>query len=310
MSVTQGRFSEGAMWRAMLNVADQIDADTDQARLLRLTNNAVYALPAEGVVIRITRTRGLQARVDKVIKLARWLQEVQGPANRLAPAIEQPVRTGELLATVWEYLPERDPAPTVTDLGHVLRTFHRLGEPPFALPAWDPVSDARSRLDDAENLPHADREFLLDWCNRLAPRVDSLNDRADRGLVHGDAHAGNLLRDRTGTVVLCDFDPTCRGPWQVDLVAVAVGERRFGRTGAHKQLATAYGYDVTTDPDWPLLREARELKMVAAAVPLLASTPGIATEFATRLTSIRQTDHNARWTPFAYLRHPPKPPRR
>jgi hypothetical protein len=73
--------------------------------------------------------------------------------------------------------------------------------------------------------------------------------------------------------VLCDFDPTCRGPWQVDLVAVAVGELRFGRAGAHKQLAAAYGYDVTTDPDWPLLREARELKMVAAAVPLLASTP-------------------------------------
>jgi hypothetical protein len=49
------------------------------------------------------------------------------------------------------------------------------------------VGDARSRLADAERLPDADREFLLDWCERLAPRVDSLNDRADYGLVHGDA---------------------------------------------------------------------------------------------------------------------------
>jgi hypothetical protein len=47
------------------------------------------------------------------------------------------------------------------------------------------------------------------------------------------------------------------GPSQVDLVAVAVGEASFGRTGAHEQLAAAYGYDVTTDPAWPLLREAR-----------------------------------------------------
>jgi hypothetical protein len=121
--------------------------------------------------------------------------------------------------------------------------------------------------------------------------------------VRGDAHAGNLLRQRGGDVVLCDFDPTCRGPWEVDLVAVAVGERRFGRAGAHKQLAAAYGYDVTTDPDWPLLREARELKMIAAAVPLLASTPAIATEFDTRPQSIRDDDHRARWTPFADLGH-------
>lgn len=302
MSVTQGRFGERAMWRAMLDVADQIDADTDQARLLRLTNNAVYALPVEGVVIRITRSQGLQARVDKVVALARWLAEVDGPANRLAPGVKQPVRSGDLLATVWEYLPNHEPAPTVTDLGRVLRAFHGLGEPPFRLPVWDPLGDARSRLADAESLPDADREFLLDWCERLAPRVADLNDRADRGLVHGDAHAGNLLRDRNADVVLCDFDPTCRGPWQVDLVAVAVGEARFGRAGAHKQLAAAYGYDVTTDPDWPLLREARELKMVAAAVPLLASTPGIATEFDTRLHTIRRGDHSARWTPFANLR--------
>jgi hypothetical protein len=303
MSVTQGRFSERAMWRAMLDVADQIDADTDEARLLRLTNNAVYALPAEGVVIRITRSQGLQTRVNKVVALAHWLEEVDGPANRLATGIRQPVRSGNLLATVWEYLPGHGPAPTVADLGRVLRAFHGLGEPPFRLPAWDPLSDARSRLADAEDLPDADRRFLLDWCDRLAPRVASLNDRADRCLVHGDAHAGNLLRDRNGDAVLCDFDPTCDGPWQVDLVAVAVGEARFGRAGAHKQLAAAYGYDVTTDPNWPLLREARELKMVVAAVPLLASTPGIAAEFAARLQSIRRDDHSACWTPFADLGH-------
>lgn len=299
MSVAQGRFSERAMWHAMLDVAEQIDADTRQARLLRLTNNAVYALPAEGIVIRITRSQSLQARVDNVLALARWLEAIDGPSNRLAPGIEQPVRSGDLLATVWEYLPDHGPAPTVADLGRVLRAFHSLGQPPFQLPAWDPVGDARRRLADAAALPEDDRRFLLDWCDRLAPRVASLN---DRNLVHGDAHAGNLLRDREGDVVLCDFDPTCSGPWQVDLAAVAVGETRFARAGAHQQLAAAYGYDVTTDPDWPLLREARELKMVVAAVPLLASAPGIAAQFDTRLQSIRHSDHSARWTPFADLR--------
>jgi hypothetical protein len=73
--------------------------------------------------------------------------------------------------------------------------------------------------------------------------------------------------------------------------------------GAHRALAAAYGYDVTTDPDWPLLREARELKLVAAAVPLLASAPGVAEEFVLRLRSIARGDRQARWMPFAELPH-------
>ena len=71
------------------------------------------------------------------------------------------------------------------------------------------------------------------------------------------------------------------------------GERRLG-------LIDVARLDIVTT----LYRSlARELKMVVAAVPLLASTPGIATEFDNRLQSIRRDDRSARWTPFANLRH-------
>lgn len=172
------------------------------------------------------------------------------------------------------------------------------------------MSDARARLADAEALNDHDRDFLLTWCERLEPRIARLNDRGRARLVHADAHVGNLLRESSGRAVLCDFDATCLGPWQVDLVAIPVGEARFGRPGAHAALVHAYGYDVTTDPDWPLLREARELKMVVAAVPLLASAPGVASEFQTRLRSIIDGDPQARWTPFAELRQATSSPRR
>ena len=69
----------------------------------------------------------------------------------------------------------------------------------------------------------------------------------------------------------------------------------------HQQLTRAYGYDVTTDPDWPLLRQARELKMVAAAVPLLSSGHGVAREFQLRLGSATSVDTQVRWTPFANI---------
>ncbi|MGW0433733.1 aminoglycoside phosphotransferase family protein [Micromonospora sp. NPDC003197] len=298
---TTGRFTRQAMTYAMHQVARQLGLPAHDARLLRLTNNAIFALPSAGLVIRITRSHQLHDRVHKVVRLAQWFARIDAPTIRLAPGIAQPVQVGNLLASVWRYVPSAPQEATVENLGGVLREFHALGAPPFLLAAWDPVRDARLRIDDAEELGNSHRAFLLNWCDRLPPQVADLNKRSGGQLIHGDAHVGNLLRQSTGHVVLCDFDATCIGPWQADLVAVAVGEARFGRTAAHSVLAATYGYDVTTDPDWPLLREARELKMIAAAVPLLASSAGVAAEFATRLRSIVEDDQHARWTPYAQL---------
>ncbi|GLI03893.1 phosphotransferase enzyme family protein [Phytohabitans aurantiacus] len=297
----EGRFTAEVMTAAMRQIAADLTVCTDDAELLRLTNNAVFALPGAGIVIRITRSTTFVDRVQKVARLAQWFAQAQAPTVRLLASVDQPVAANGFLATVWHYVTPTPPAPTYEELGHVLRRFHELGVPPFVLPAWDPVGDARRRLADAEALADNDRAFLEHWCDQLAPRVADLNQRTKPGLVHADAHAGNLVRGQDHKVVLCDFDATCLGPWQVDLASVAAGEVRFGRSGAHRALATAYGYDVTTDPDWPLLRQARELKLVTAAVPLLASAPGIAREFTVRLDTIATDNHEARWTPFARL---------
>jgi len=285
----------------MREAANAVGVHPGDARLLGLTNNAVFALPSAGMVIRIARSHRLTNRVYKVVELGRWFEQVDAPTIRLAPNVTQPVRAGTLLASIWSYIPPVAPAPTVEELGPVLREFHSLGPLPERLPAWDPVGDARSRLADAEELSDSDRQFLLDWCDRLEAPVAALQQRAGSGIIHGDAHVSNLLRNAAGRVVLCDFDATCLGPWQVDLVAVAVGEVRFGQRGAHATLAEAYGYDVTTDPDWPLLRDARELKMIAAAVPRLRSSAGVRAEFAARLHSVRENHQHARWKPFAEI---------
>lgn len=289
------------MTRAMREIAGGLDVPAVDAQLLRLTNNAVFALPASGLVIRIARTHRLRDRVTKVVQLARWFAELDAPTIRLAPGVKQPVVVGDLVASVWTYVPPAAPTPTVDDLGSVLRRFHALGPPPFPLATWDPIGDARRRLADADGLSAEDHDYLMTWCDRLEPQVTDLNQRVEQSLIHGDAHVGNLLRDASGGILLCDFDATCRGPWQVDLAAVAVGEARFGKAGAHRALAEAYGYDVMSDRDWPLLREARELKMIAAATPLLASSATVAAEFAKRLQSVSHGDHGPRWKPFADL---------
>jgi aminoglycoside phosphotransferase (APT) family kinase protein len=244
----------------------------------------------------------MHARVHKVAALGAWFEEVDAPTIRLADGVEQPVADGDLLATVWRYVAPHEPRPDAGDLGVTLRAFHRLGTPPLQLPTWDPIGDARSRLDDAEGLADGDRDYLLAWCNRLEPRLQEFAASIEPGLLHGDAHEGNLLRDASGRVLMCDFDATCIGPWQVDLVPAPANEVRFGRTGGHSKLAAAYGYDITQNPSWRLLQEARELKMIAAGVPLLASAPGMADEFQLRLRSVRTGDTDVRWTAFGDLR--------
>jgi hypothetical protein len=301
MIVDGGRFTESAMRETLDRIAERLHVDATGAHLLRLTNNAVFALPCADLVVRITRTHRLHARVQKVANLGAWFPTVDAPTIRLAEDIEQPVADGHLLATIWQYVRPSPPVIDATDLGNVLRTFHRLDPPPFDLPRWDPIGDARARIWDAEALDDADREYLLAWCDRLAPSLDAFAASTKTGLLHGDAHEGNLLRDGSGKVLLCDFDATCIGPFQVDLVPPPTNETRFGPTGGHAKLAEAYGYDITTDPAWPLLREARELKMIAAGAPLLASAPGVAAEFQLRLNSIRHNDATVRWTAFGDL---------
>ncbi|MER7472738.1 aminoglycoside phosphotransferase family protein [Micromonospora sp. NPDC000018] len=301
--IASGRFTVEAMTTALNHIAGHLRVSADDARLLNLTNNAVFALPAAGIVVRISRTRQLFDRATKVAALGAWFSDTDAPTIRLLPDVKQPLTVDGTAATVWIYLPPRPPAPTIEDLGHVLRRFHQLPCPPIELPVWDPVGDAQRRITDAEGLTDGHRDLLLAWCDRLAPRIDAFRGSTSAGLIHGDAHPGNLLRNANGNPVLCDFDATTLGPRQVDLVAVPVGEARFHRHGQYRRLATAYGYDVTTDPHWPLLREARELKMIVAAVPRLHSSPGVADEFALRLHTITSGDEHTRWTPFADLPH-------
>jgi hypothetical protein len=301
VTIDAGRFTESTMRETLARIGERLNVDATDAQLLRLTNNAVFGLPDSGLVIRITRTHRLHARVHKVAKLGAWFATVDAPTIRLAEAVAQPIADGQLLATVWKLVRPNPPRPDATDLGGALRAFHDLDLPPFDLPRWDPIGDARTRIADAEALQGADRDHLLAWCDELQPRLEAFAASATPGLVHGDAHEGNLLRDDDGRILLCDFDATCIGPFQVDLVPAPANEARFGPTGGHTKLVNAYGYDITSDPAWPLLREARDLKMIAAGAPLLVSAPGVADEFRLRLDSVRNGDTTVRWTAFGDL---------
>ena len=299
MAVTgDGHFTRDKLAEALSDVCAAAGLDPAGAKLLRVTNNAVFRLVSRPVVVRIVASRALRHRVEKVVRVARWFAEHEVPAVRLLPGIAQPVRVGDHLATVWEEVPGGGSRPRGRDLGRLLRRIHALPMPDFPLPVWHPLDDVRRRVDEAGALDDADRKFLMHRCEDVATRIHELEFALPVSLLHGDAHLGNLIPSPAGPV-LCDFDSSCMGPPEWDLTPLAVGVIRFGDpVGRYRELARTYGLDVTRWAGFPVLREVRELKLITSVLPIMTSNPGVRPELLRRLDDFRRGDTSARWSRY------------
>lgn len=220
------------------------------------------------------------------------------------PDLPQPVHVGPDLITVWRQVTPGGPDPTSGDLAAVLRGIHALGCPPRDLPAWGVTEGIRRRLATAAGLDHDTHAYLVGEFAAVEDRLASLADLPPLippGVIHGDAHLGNLIASPTGPV-LCDFDSTSVGPREWDLTPVAVGALRFGYCpDVHRSLADAYGADVTTWPGFPTLRRLRELQLVTSVLPVLDANPALLPQWQHRLNTFRDNDYHTLWTPYADL---------
>jgi hypothetical protein len=271
---------------ALKGICQEAGLLADEAELIKYTNNAVYRLPAQGVVVRFGAGDLASQRADHVVRIAVWLQDNDAPAVRLAPGLTQPVLFENYSATIWELLEGGNLHWTGAELATPLLGWHKLTPMP-GLKQWDPFSSARSRLAMADGLPADDHAWLTEqWSETEADYREQVPD-LEMGLLHGDAYIGNLLREPTGRFVLCDFDGTSIGPLAYDLVVAAVSALRFGAIQDHEALATTYGVDVTSLPAWPTLRRIRELVLVTSVITDLRNRPDIAKVHAHRLATLR-----------------------
>jgi aminoglycoside phosphotransferase (APT) family kinase protein len=298
LATDAGRFTPAKLEHVLAAVCEATGLDPDGATLLRFTTNAVYRLATAPVVIRIAASWGLRHRVAKVVKVANWLAGHHFPAVRLLAGVEQPVRVGDYLATVWDEVPTISRKPTTRDLATMLRNLHELPRPAVDLPAWAPLDDVARRIADAEELADDDREFLGERRDALAEQLTTLEYPLPPAVVHGDAHLGNLIPGPDGPI-LCDFDSTSWGPPEWDLTPVLVAQQRFGGSVREsRSLLRGYGFDVTQWPGFEVLRQVRELKLVTSVLPILRSNPDVAPELHRRLASVRSGDVSARWSRY------------
>ncbi|SFJ56612.1 phosphotransferase enzyme family protein [Amycolatopsis sacchari] len=281
-----GRFTREKLAGALTAAAGLLGLDPSGARLLRFTNNAVYRLASAPVVLRIVGSRALRHRVSRVVTVARHFERHGVPAIRLLPGVEQPLVVGEHLVTAWEYVPPAARRASAKDLALLLRRVHELPVPD-GVGEWAPLADVRARVADAEELDPGDRRFLLRRCAEVEAALGELEFPLPSGLIHGDAHPGNVIVGPDGPV-LCDFDSTTHGPREWDLTPLAVGRERFGDpAGRYRMLADVYGFDVAAWDGFPVLRAARELKLTTSVLPILRSHPQVRAELRRRLDDLR-----------------------
>ncbi|MFF1821145.1 phosphotransferase [Kribbella sp. NPDC058245] len=270
---------------ALAGICKEAELDTDDAQLVKYTNNAVYILPRENAVVRFGIGNLASQRAQHVTRIAEWLDQQGAPAVRLS-GTHNPILFENYSATIWEQLEASNPAWHGADLAAALRGWRSLS-PPDWLKDWDPFSKARASLAMADGLPPEDHSWLSQQWAEIEALYGELYENLHLGLLHGDAYIGNLLRRHDGQFVLCDFDETSVGPLDYDLVVAAVSAVRFGANRDHEELASTLGVDVTESPSWPVLRRIRELVLVTSVIPDLSNRPDIARVHAHRLATLR-----------------------
>ena len=294
-----GQFTEANAARALTEACKQTHLEATSTELLRLGENALYTLPKEGLVVRIARSVDLRERVQRELDVARWLARLGFPATRVAERVRQPVEVRGRLVTFWELVHlDPDTVASLDDLGRMLRDLHNLPSPPFTLPRFDPFSVVTRRLAAPGMADPADVVFLRALHEQLVGTYASLRFPRDFGLIHGDAHRGNLLVCSDG-VLLSDFEVVAFGPRVWDLTVTALAQDRFGVSSEEYQsFVKAYGYDVTEWDGYEALRTVRELTMTTWLMQNVGESQRIADEFRVRVSSLREGEHERRWRAF------------
>jgi len=295
------RDSIHAKTRAVLDAAAaRLGVPVHDARLLRLHGNASYVLSSAGLVIRIATNPQVLGPVTASIAVTRWLADRGFPCTVPADIDDQPFVISGYVVSAWQYVPTADaPAPTSAEMGKILRELHSQDDPPYPLPSLgDPFASVTYEISHAPDvISPASLSWLQERITFLSRRWSALDFPQPAGLIHGDAHIGNLMRAASGQAVLGDWDHVATGPREWDLAQIHYMERRFGRAGENgvDAFAAAYGWDVRTWPGLDTVIAVREIWSLRPYIRTARDRPSYSRQLAYRLQTLQSGDTQARW---------------
>ncbi|TMR38107.1 aminoglycoside phosphotransferase family protein [Nonomuraea zeae] len=273
--------------------------ESEDARLIRLGENALFVLASEHVVVRIARSLDVLDDARKEVAVSAWLHEAGLPAARTTHH-PQPLVVRDRPVTLWRFIDSGGGAATLTDLAEVLQALHRMPVPEdLALPQLDILGRVSERISSASVLTDQERQFLLTRHQQLQTAYEALHFPLAACAVHGDAHSDNLIKTTEGAVVLIDFERFAFGPPETDLAVTAIEHSvGWGTRAEYDQFAEHYGFDVVAWEGYPVLRDINELKMTTWLMQNVNEDEAIAREFRNRLFCLQNPDAPRQWRAF------------
>ncbi|MGY0233918.1 phosphotransferase [Longispora urticae] len=265
------------------------------AKLIHHYSNAVYLLPGEDAVARITHGGDLD-RTRCIQGVVHWLE--YGGVAATAPRLDAEAVAVDETTTVsfWSYYPQPEDGREFSSahLARILKDLHEAEPPPVLLEHWKPLTSLSAVLDapeHAEALAPDDLAWLRDLVIDVQARVQALDSPLGHGLIHGDAWAGNLLWNTTAgpdAAVLGDWDWVSIGPREVDLVPTWHAARRYGKGPEWTAtFATVYGYDLARWDGIETLLLMRDLMQITGPLRRAGDSPVFGEVLRERLAGVK-----------------------
>ena len=281
----------------MAGVAAGVAGVQGPRRLVRYGTNAIFEFPAERLALRLTPPGTRVTEVETQVAFARWAQgrgcEIDPPAD--LPVVREGLEGG--VGAFWRWLDADAERAGPEQYARALRAFHdAVHDCPLELPRWNPFG----RLEDRWTNPEVVAALGDDLARALRARSAELAESPllwhDVQVIHGDAHAGNLLHC-AGAFVWTDFDLIARGPALDDLASYGLAVRRFGRPDHELDVVLGvYGASEEQRAQLRLVTRVKELLSLAWLSTTLAR-PGALPELRRRAASVVD-DAPLVWQPF------------
>ncbi len=255
--------------------------ETDGVEVLSARGNVIVHLRPHRLVARIC-TLQAPTRHDPAAWMRREVEVSRSATDRGGPVVAPtglldpgPHGHDGLWVTYWDHAPSSGRVAGSAQLGRSLAALHRAtegheGQLPVLAPAREQVAGTLDHL--AGSLDAATVRALRNEHERV---LDTLVPYADlpQVVLHGDAHAGNLLRVGARWV-WADLEETCRGPALWDLAVASGGPVRAEQAQA---VLSAYAADMGTAPpheaDLAPFRRARLLEAVSWSLAMAQRFP-------------------------------------
>lgn len=275
--------------KALAEALQNYGFDCSNLQLLRMGTRDVYECASASLIVRVHNAETDPERIQRWNVLLERLEE-QG-ALIVPPLRSEALRVGpDRWATLWP-LGTRPVAPSA-GLGAAVRSVHECSRL-TGLPQWDPFPKIRQRLDFVNGLSVPTE--LSQTIAREAQRLDEERPNAARGtVIHGDAHAGNLVQLEE-KARLIDLDDMSWGPPEVDLAPSVVASKRFSLSERDLEefLQTAEP-EMIDEPTLNWCCRVREMTMISWLATLWSKRPETRPELEWRLKTWRGSE---RWTP-------------